>query len=126
LERSGRAGEGVALMTVFASRFPEGKESLRCNHLQIQREAAWSRAPSDPEEALASLMSQLARLKGLQGEDFRLERALTLMTLGKVHYMFLHQPAAALPLLEEAEGLFLELQRVGTIDSRNHSAVLGD
>lgn len=124
---TGRAGEGARLMREVHER-AGGDEDGELTQVQaaLARESAWARAPRDPAVAVAALEGLLSRLGTVADWDPRQERALALMTLGRVHHDFLGHPTDALEPLKEAERLFGELEQESDISTVNRAAVLGD
>jgi len=127
LQQSGRGGEGARLMTDLHDRAGLTDEGeLTEVATRLTRDSAWARAAADADGAAEALRALVDRLDAVAAWKTRLERALTLMTLGRVHYNFRRRPADALAPLEEAEALFGALEKEARTDTVNRAAVLGD
>jgi tetratricopeptide (TPR) repeat protein len=126
LERTGRASEGSRLMTELRDRADSAAGEITEVSATLIREAARARVATDSAAAIHELVGLLTRLRLVQGWDARLELALCLVTLGRVHNGFARRPGDGIPPLEEAVRLFGELETEGRTDTANRAAALGD
>jgi len=126
LELAGRAGEGGRLMTELRDRVGSAAGEDTETTAKLTRGAAWARAAADFSAATHELVQLLDCLRQVRGWDARLERALCLMTLGRVHYSFAGCPGDAIPSLEESVRLLGDLETEGRTDTSYRAVALGD